>query len=111
MTFKTDALFHSSDTKAFQSVNICGQEVEVRRVTCKGLKDAYFNAYVLLPHSSVLSDSFLGYPTYRKDDWVGVDTAHSFNDDQSEAEKFGSALGQIESVITAWKSAIKEASE
>jgi len=86
MTFKTDVLFKSPDTKPFQSVNICGQEVEVRRVTTPGLT-AYFNAYAFLPHSGVLSDSFLGHPTFRHEDWVGVDTAHSFNDGQSEAEK------------------------
>lgn len=111
MTFKTDALFKSSDTKPFQSVNIAGQEVEVRKVSVKGLKEPYFNAYALLPNSHVLSDSFLGSPTFRQDDWVGVDTAHSFNDGQSEAEKFGSALSQIENVILAWKRATMEGCE
>lgn len=107
MTFKTDALFKSGDTKPFQCVNIAGQVVEVRRVYVQGLKEPYFNAYAFLPHSSVLSDSFLGSPTFRHEDWVGVDTAHSFNDGQSEAEKLGSALSQIENVILAWKKAIK----
>jgi hypothetical protein len=90
----------------FSKFNICGQEVEVLKM--QAAKMSWFCAYATLKNSSVLSDEFLGYPTFREGDKVGIDTAHSFNIDQTLEEKLASALHQIEYVIEKWKKAIKE---
>lgn len=90
-------------SKPFTTINVNGVVVEVR--IAKYGKNAYFNAYANLTGSNILSDSFLGHPTYRKGDWVGVDTNHSFNDNQTSAGKLASALNQIEGVIKAWQEA------
>jgi hypothetical protein len=95
------------NTKPFGIFNINGIKVEVIKMesTTKGL-ESWFCAYAVLKNSNVLSDSFLGHPTFREGDKVGVDTAHVFNEGQKMEEKLASALHQIEGIIEAWKSAI-----
>lgn len=92
--------------ETFSFFNIFGIKVEVKRLTLN--ERFWFCAYADLKNSRYLSDTFLGYPTYRKEDIVGVDTAHAFNERQNEAEKLASALHQIESIIKSWKSATEE---
>lgn len=84
--------------------NIMGYRVEVRRM--EGNERVWFTAYVRLRNSKFLSDNFLSHPTLREGDVCGIDTAHSFNEDQSEAEKLSSALHQIETVIERYKEAM-----
>lgn len=96
----------------FTSFNIRGITVEIRKVehlefSKKTPIRMHFCAYAELENSHILSDSFLGFPTFRKDDWVGVDTAHCFNEGQSEAEKLVSAIHQIDEIILIWKGAIE----
>lgn len=130
--YKTDALGFTPDSKGWDTLNIHGQTVEVRRIErteniygtkrdsrslrtvpnydkIKGTKTTvWFNAYVELKGSESMSDTYLGYPTFRKGAWLGVDTNHAFNQNQSEAEKLRSALGQIDSVIESWKKVTQE---
>ena len=89
-----------------QIVNICGQKVTIKKISRVG--KTYFCAYVDLEKSEVLSDSFLGYPTYREGIVVGVDTAQNYNEYQTLDEKLMSAMHQIERIIKSWKSAVKE---
>ncbi|MBV6340339.1 hypothetical protein [Candidatus Magnetobacterium casense] len=91
-------------SKPFARFNIAGNEVEVRLVENKF--STHFCAYTELIGSKALSDSFLGC-TFRKDDWVGVDTGHSFNQEQNLAERLCSALNQIERVITSAKEVLR----
>jgi spore coat polysaccharide biosynthesis protein SpsF (cytidylyltransferase family) len=90
----------------FAKFNICGVEVEVFKIQTK--EQSWFCAYAILKNSNVLSDEFLDYPTFREGDKVGVDTAHSFNMEQTMEEKLASALHQIQGVIESWRKAIKE---
>lgn len=121
MTMKTDTMGFGST--AWAKFHIYDQIVEVRlveRTLPKGTSllkgknakewenHSHFCAYVELKGSQNLSDSFLGYPTYRKEDWVGVDTAHAFNEGETMAEKLASALHQIEGSIEAWKTATQD---
>lgn len=91
------------ESKKWSYFNINGIRVEVRFVE----KYKHFCAYAVLKDSHVLSDRFLGHPTFRKDDVVGVDTAHAFNMEENMAEKLASALHQIEGIIESWREAIK----
>lgn len=110
-------------SKPFGKYHIYDVEVEVRMVEhtlpvgttlLKG-KNAkewttkrHFNAYAELKGSEALSDSFLSHPTFRSGDWVGVDTAHSFNEKHTDVEKLSSALSQIQYIIEEWMSATKD---
>lgn len=93
-------------SERFSWFNIRGHRVEVRQH--KIGKDVIFNAYVKLKDSNVLSDTFLGHPTYREGDVLGVDTAHARNEGQSEVRRLADALHQIESIIESWKNATEE---
>lgn len=101
---ETDKLGFKS--KPFTWFRIFEFRVEVRKVGDKILN--HFCAYVKLPKSQHLSDSYLGDVTYRKDEWVGVDTGHAFNEKHTEAEKLASALHQIEFVIKQYKKATED---
>jgi hypothetical protein len=90
--------------KKWLTLNILNQSVTIKRIETG--KRIWFCAYVELKDSNVLNESFLGYPTYRKEDVVGVDTGHAFNENHTEAEKLSSALSQIESIIKVWNKAI-----
>jgi hypothetical protein len=89
----------------FLTINICDVEVEVRRVTMGDI--VYFNAYAGLKDSSTMNEDFLGCPTWRNGDWVGVDTIHSHNMEQCESERLADALIQIQSIIEKWKEVVK----
>jgi len=117
-TFKTDALGFAS--KPWATFHIYDKEVEIRicedthpvgknllrgKDTKKWIVKSHFCAYAELENSHILSDTFLGYPTYRHADWVGVDTAHAFNEGQTGAQKLASALHQIEGIIESWRKA------
>jgi hypothetical protein len=114
-TFKTDSMGFTS--KPFWKYHIYDVEVEVRMVehsllVGKNAKERttkrHFNAYAELKGSETLSGSFLSHPTFRREDWVGVDTAHSFNEKHTDAEKLSSALSQIQYIIEEWMSATKD---
>lgn len=104
----------------FGVFNVMGQKVEVRRClrpalsykkdgkTIKTPEVIWFNAYVELEGSKTLSKSFLGYPTFRKDDWVGIDTNHAFNEGDKPEERLANALHQIEGVISNWRQATED---
>ena len=103
---KTDKLGFGEQSKPFGTVNICGFEVEIRKVSIVAFS-SHFCAYAKLKGSKALSESDLGYPTFKQGDWVGIDTAHHFNMTQTEAEKLYDALIQIEGVIRAYQKAMK----
>jgi len=121
--YETDGFFDNATSKAWSKFRIYDKLVEVRLVSMelpvgtsllKGKKAkewkkrCYFNAYVELKGSQNLSDTFLGHPTFRDGDWVGVDTAHAFNENETMSQKLASALHQIESTIEVWKTATQE---
>ena len=101
--------------ETFLRTNIGGQSVEVFKLVSpswksektkkKHLERTWFCAYATLKGSENLSESFLGHPTYKEGDKVGVDTAHAFNEEQTLDEKLRSALTQIHWVINRWKEA------
>ena len=82
------------------NLNIKGFDVELVKINhnVDTIGD-YYCAYVNLTGSKILCDRFLNHPTYRKDDTVGVDTAHYRNTKMSIDEKMRDALQQIEEVI------------
>lgn len=101
----TEGLF-GQRSSTFSSFNIAGERVEVRKVHLE--EDTWFCAYANLKNSNILSDDFLDYPTLRKGDIVGVDANHSYNKEQSEAERLADALHQIEAIILKWKEVTKD---
>ena len=88
--------------KPFFVLNIAGFRAEIRKV------ETWFCAYVKLPNHRVFSDTYLGHPTFREGDWVGVDTNHSYHQDYTELQKFMSAIEQITSIIEAYRKATEE---
>jgi hypothetical protein len=100
---KLDKKFSS---KKFGNIKLGNIEIHIRYFTID--KKTVFDAYAELKNSKVLSESFLGHPTFRDEDIVGVDTAHSFNEKQTEAEKLLSAINQLTFIIEKWKEAIGE---
>ena len=85
-------------------INIKNIDVEiVKRESTIGI---YFCAYATLYNSRFLHDNFLGHPTFREDDKVGIDTAHGFNMKQTELEKYQDAISQISFIIDKWDYAI-----
>lgn len=63
----------------------------------------YCNAYVLLKGSYKIKEGDLDYPTYqRKNDVVGVDTVHAYNEFMTYKEKVEDAIRQIKGVICAY---------
>jgi hypothetical protein len=103
--YETDAL--GLNSKPYCKLNIAGNAVEVRRGVRPRAGDgevAYFCAYTYLSKSEAFSDSYLG-ATFKEAGWVGVDTCHSYNDKQTEAEKLADALEQIEQAIRKYKGA------
>ena len=102
---KSDKLKLTS--KPYATFNIMGVCVKVRIVKDGvGKGQDHFCAYAELKNSNVLSERFLGNPTYRKNDWVGVDTAHAFNMNHTLDEKLCSAIHQIETIIQVWKESV-----
>lgn len=102
-------LIHNDKEEA--TINIQGHEVLIVKRTVGIDIDPFFCAYVELKGQSIFSDRFLGHPTYRKGDVVGIDTAHSFNETQTELQKFKSAISQITRVIEAYNTATKESED
>jgi hypothetical protein len=100
----TEGLF-GENSISFSYFNIAGERVEVRKTHLNN--NVWFCAYANLKNSNLLSDDFLGNPTLREEDIVEVDTAHSYNQAQNEAEKLADALNQIEIIILKWKKVIK----
>ena len=90
----------------FGKFEVGGFEVEIRKAS--STSGNYFTSYVELKNSKFLSDSCLGHPTFREEDWVGVDTAHSYNDKQDESQKLLDVLSQISHVISRYKESIRE---
>ena len=93
-------------SEKFGSIKLGDIEIHIRKH--KSFKTTVFCAYTELKNSNILKENFLGYPTFRDGDIVGVDTAHSFNMKQTEAEKLLSAIHQIIFIIEKWKEAIGE---
>jgi hypothetical protein len=86
-------------SKSLGIINVAGKEVNIREMDLH--TEIFYNAYVELKGSHMLSDEALNYPTYRNEDIVGVDTGHTYNEDQTPAEKLIDAIKQITEVIQA----------
>ena len=97
----TEKPFEFKD-KPYFVLDIAGYRVEVRKV------NTWFCAYARLPDHEVLSDTYLGYPTFREGDWVGVDTNHSYHQGYTDLQKFESALEQIKGIIEQYRKATEE---
>lgn len=98
--YETDKL--GLNSKPYCKLNIAGKTVEVRR---NSLGDKpYFCAYAYLAKSEAFSEEWLGI-TYKEAGWVGVDTAHAYNDKQTEAGRLADALEQIEGAIKKYNEA------
>ena len=98
----------------FMTINIHGYTVEVFKMEIgkiAGKEKSWFCAYAELKGSKALSDSYLGNPTYRKEDVVGVDTAHSYNDNHTMEQKLADALRQIQIIIKTFKLATTDTYE
>ena len=90
------------DDKIFLKLKIGKYEVEVKENKLVLLADLWYCAYVELPNSSKYSDEALNFPTFRKGDKVGVDTAHAHNENMTGAEKLADALRQISEIIDSY---------
>jgi len=101
-----ETAFEKAQSEPFANIDLMGQEVHFRR--CDNGKDVWFCAYVNLENSRFIKDGKIGYPTFRKDDILGVDTMHAFNEKDIEIQKFISAIMQIQHVIEDWKETVKE---
>lgn len=89
------------DRKFFGELNVAGRVVVITR--CEFSVNTsiapWFCSYVHLPNSKEVLDERLSWPTFRKGSIVGFDTAHSYNDTMTEAQKLLDALSQAESAI------------
>ena len=84
-------------TKSLGTINVAGREVNIREMDI--VIEVFYNAYVEISGSHVLSDEALNYPTYRNGDILGVDTGHLFNKSQTQVDKLIDAIKQITEVI------------
>ena len=96
-------------SKSLGIINVAGKEVNIREVDMQ--IEIFYDAYVELKGSHLLSDEALDYPTYRDDDIVGVDTGHAYNEDQTPAEKVIDAIKQITEVIESAETALAKVRE
>lgn len=69
------------------TLNIMGFEVLIIKREIGKEELSFFCAYVELKNVIFFSDTFLGHPTYRDKDVIGIDTAHGYNDKMTELEK------------------------
>jgi len=90
-----------TQSQSFGKINIEGFEVEV--VLLQDSKRKWFCSYVELPNSKILREDYLDYPTFREEDKIGFDTAHSYNEKQILYEKLWDALAQVERAIKKYK--------
>lgn len=105
----TEELDKQLTADKFETINIMGYDVEIRKMNRSVNKIGFhFCSYVLLPNSKHLSDNFLGNPTYREGDTIGFDTAHAFCIDYSELDLFRSAIDQITHAIKKYRVAMEE---
>ena len=94
-------------SEVFLETNIHGEKVTIKKLYFEDKSESWFCAYATLLGSKVMSDEFLGYPTLREEDYVGVDTTHSHNEKMTEAQKLADAITQIEEVIRKWKEVVR----
>ena len=91
----------------YKQIKIRGVDVEVRIVKKPRKYDdkmglyPWFCAYAYIKVSSKTPE--LWNETYREKGWVGIDTAHYFNINQTKEEKYKSAINQIEGLIQSWE--------
>ena len=89
------------------AVFIRGQRVEIRRlVHCmqpvSDKIEVFYNAYVKIEDASPkwLKKVYdCDSATFEESGWLGVDTGHAWNKDQSDSEKIEDALNQITDII------------
>jgi len=62
----------------------------------------WFCAYVILKGKKIIDSDVLSYCTYRDGNIFGIDTAHFWNEKQTEEEKFEDAIKQITCLIKSY---------
>lgn len=94
----------------FMTLNIHGQKVYIKRHIGGKEKDSnvWFTAYAELKGASMMSETYLGNPTFFAGDVVGIDAAHAYNMGRTEAENMRDAINQITHIITQWRKVTEE---
>jgi len=59
----------------------------------------YVNSFVYIKGIGKFKDEQIGYPTFKKDNIIGVDTAHYYNENQTLKERAEDSLKQIKNCI------------
>ena len=67
----------------------------------------YINSYVYIKGVGKFNDEVLGYPTFKRDNIIGVDTAHSWNEKQTVEERAEDSLRQIKECIKCYLKNLK----
>ena len=79
-----------------------GHEVRFKRVVMG--KEAWYCAYVTLNNSRMWKYTIehMGNVTYHEDDVVGIDTAHAYNEGQTDTGKLVNAIMQMQIILNRW---------
>ena len=85
-------------SKSLGLINVAGKQVNIREIKL-GNEAIWYNAYVDFKGSSAVKDDYISWATFREGDIIGVDTMHSYNDEQTQAQKLIDAIHQIEHII------------
>ena len=67
----------------------------------------YINSYVYIKGIGKFENEVLGDPTFKKDNIIGVDTAHSWNESQTKEERVKDSLEQIKYCIKCYLKNLK----
>ena len=59
----------------------------------------YINSYVYIKGIGKYDEEVLGYPTFKRENIIGVDTAHNYNETQTVDERAEDSLRQIKDCI------------
>jgi len=104
----TKILREDSPETIYMHVNILGYNVEVHRwnrtsklaMSFGEKENILYNAYVEIPNSKYLKQSYVGYDaTWREDDVLGVDTMENWLENKPEHVKLRYALDKITRII------------
>ena len=68
----------------------------------------YINSYVYIKGIGKYDEEVLGYPTLKRENIIGVDTAHNYNETQTVDERAEDSLRQIKDCIKCY---LKEVSK
>ena len=88
--------------------NPMGNSEEIKKkfpILCKTYP--YINSYAYIKGVGKFKDEVLGYPTFKRDNIIGVDTAHFHNENQTIDKRAEDSLRQIKNCIKCYLEAKK----